>query len=119
MISVTKFDTPPPACYSCFTGIGLGGQMDYFGLWISADFEHGHSRAAPHCTTYASPKLAGKEEFIVDEVEGMYVYAFWDMDRVSDAHYVSSLIFFPHAPGTHSLALPTHTQGSRPSPAKG
>ncbi|RUP52138.1 TLD-domain-containing protein [Jimgerdemannia flammicorona] len=50
-------------------GIGLGGQMDYFGLWISADFEHGHSRAAPHCTTYASPKLAGKEEFIVDEVE--------------------------------------------------
>ncbi|RUS15191.1 TLD-domain-containing protein [Endogone sp. FLAS-F59071] len=50
-------------------GLGLGGQLDYFGLWIASDFEHGHSRAAPRCSTYGSPRLAVNEDFVVDEVE--------------------------------------------------
>ena len=33
----------------------LGGQLDYFGLWIDNSFNHGHSKAVPKCTTYGSP----------------------------------------------------------------
>lgn len=51
-------------------GFGMGGQFDYSGLWIDADFIHGHSRAGPLCTTYSSPQLSKTETFIVDEVEG-------------------------------------------------
>lgn len=51
-------------------GLGLGGQFEYAGLWIDSDFIHGHSRAGPLCTTYASPQVSTSENFIVDEVEG-------------------------------------------------
>ncbi|XP_034031614.1 MTOR-associated protein MEAK7 [Thalassophryne amazonica] len=50
-------------------GLGMGGQLDYFGLWLDSDFGHGHSRAQPKCTTYGSPQLSGDEEFILDSVE--------------------------------------------------
>uniref|UniRef100_A0A665WP38 MTOR-associated protein MEAK7 n=1 Tax=Echeneis naucrates TaxID=173247 RepID=A0A665WP38_ECHNA len=50
-------------------GLGMGGQHGYFGLWLDSDFGHGHSRARPKCTTYASPQLSGEEDFILDSVE--------------------------------------------------
>ncbi|KAI8987294.1 TLD-domain-containing protein [Mycotypha africana] len=50
-------------------GFGMGGQFDYAGLWIDADFHNGHSRAGPLCTTYSSPQLSEKDKFIVDEIE--------------------------------------------------
>ncbi|KAM4733453.1 LOW QUALITY PROTEIN: MTOR-associated protein MEAK7-like [Anableps anableps] len=43
-------------------GLGMGGQHDYFGLWLDCDFG-GHSRARPKCTTYGSPQLSGDEDF--------------------------------------------------------
>ena len=48
---------------------GMGGQLDYFGLWLSADFGKGHSKAKPKCTTYSSPRLSAQEEFEVDVLE--------------------------------------------------
>jgi hypothetical protein len=54
-------------------GFGMGGQFDYCGLWLNADFSHGHSKAGPLCTTYMSPRLSSQEEFIIDQVEGTYV----------------------------------------------
>jgi hypothetical protein len=51
-------------------GFGMGGQFDYAGLWMDADFIHGHSKAGPLCTTYSSPQLSADQTFIVDEVEG-------------------------------------------------
>lgn len=51
-------------------GFGMGGQFEYAGLWIDADFIHGHSRAGPLCTTYSSPQLSTDDTFLVDEVEG-------------------------------------------------
>lgn len=48
---------------------GLGGQHDYFGLWVDADFGKGHSRAKPTCTTYNSPQLSSKENFHFDKME--------------------------------------------------
>ncbi|XP_027788877.2 MTOR-associated protein MEAK7 isoform X2 [Marmota flaviventris] len=50
-------------------GLGLGGQHDYFGLWVDADFGKGHSKAKPTCTTYNSPQLSSKENFRFDKME--------------------------------------------------
>ncbi|KAJ8302653.1 hypothetical protein KUTeg_019049 [Tegillarca granosa] len=50
-------------------GLGMGGQFDYFGLWIDQSFNHGHSKAKPKCTTYGSPQLSGTPEFEVDMIE--------------------------------------------------
>ncbi|XP_047205873.1 MTOR-associated protein MEAK7 isoform X2 [Girardinichthys multiradiatus] len=50
-------------------GLGMGGQHDYFGLWLNGDFGQGHSRARPKCTTYGSPKLSADEDFTLDSVE--------------------------------------------------
>lgn len=50
-------------------GLGMGGQHNYFGLWLDCDFGHGHSRAKPKCTTYGSPQLSAEEDFTLDTVE--------------------------------------------------
>ncbi|XP_060069360.1 MTOR-associated protein MEAK7-like [Ylistrum balloti] len=50
-------------------GLGMGGQFDYFGLWIDQSFNYGHSKAQPRCTTYASPQLSGTPEFEVVALE--------------------------------------------------
>ncbi|KAK7892088.1 hypothetical protein WMY93_024051 [Mugilogobius chulae] len=50
-------------------GLGMGGQHNYFGLWLDCDFGRGHSRAKPKCTTYGSPQLSAEEDFTVDSVE--------------------------------------------------
>ena len=48
---------------------GMGGQLNYFGLWISAEYGTGHSKAAPKCSTYGSPVLSHKDEFHIDVLE--------------------------------------------------
>ncbi|KAM9301768.1 MTOR-associated protein MEAK7 [Gastrophryne carolinensis] len=50
-------------------GLGMGGQHDYFGLWIDSNFGRGHSKAKPRCTTYNSPQLSAKEDFTIDCLE--------------------------------------------------
>ncbi|XP_005102865.1 MTOR-associated protein MEAK7 [Aplysia californica] len=51
-------------------GLGMGGQLEYFGLWIDQEFDIGHSKAgAKGCTTYGSPQLSGDAEFQVDCLE--------------------------------------------------
>ncbi|XP_048828320.1 MTOR-associated protein MEAK7 isoform X2 [Brienomyrus brachyistius] len=50
-------------------GLGMGGQHDYFGLWLDSDYGKGHSRARPRCTTYGSPQLSGQENFTLDALE--------------------------------------------------
>ncbi|CAM0142257.1 hypothetical protein VKS41_002261 [Umbelopsis sp. WA50703] len=58
---------------SLANGFGMGGQFDYSGLWLDADFSHGHSKAGPLCSTYSSPRLTSKEDFTVDMVEAWLV----------------------------------------------
>ena len=43
--------------------------MDFFGLWLSSDFGHGHSKAKPKCSTYLSPMLSSSEEFVLELIE--------------------------------------------------
>lgn len=50
-------------------GLGMGGQHNYFGLWLDVDFGKGHSKAKPTCTTYNSPQLSAKEDFRFEKME--------------------------------------------------
>ena len=47
----------------------MGGQFDYFGLWIDAEYGKGHSMAGPKCTTYGSPQLSENKHFEIDCIE--------------------------------------------------
>ncbi|KAJ9585560.1 hypothetical protein L9F63_002636 [Diploptera punctata] len=49
-------------------GLGMGGQFDYFGLWLDADFGTGH--CSETCTTFKHYKmLSSQKYFEVDHVE--------------------------------------------------
>jgi hypothetical protein len=47
-------------------GIGFGGQVGHYGLWLDSTMDHGMSRPA---ATFASPSLSSAEVFQVDAVE--------------------------------------------------
>ncbi|KAM6430122.1 MTOR-associated protein MEAK7 isoform 1-T4 [Liasis olivaceus] len=57
-------------------GLGMGGQHEYFGLWVDSSYGKGHSKAKPRCTTYNSPQLSAKENF---QLESMEVWAVGDL----------------------------------------
>ncbi|KAI8914861.1 TLD-domain-containing protein, partial [Powellomyces hirtus] len=65
-------------------GLGFGGQLDYFGLWISSSFEGGHSKASPRSTTFDSPRLSNKEEFTLDYCEAWLIKPKEVDDRLID-----------------------------------
>ena len=89
----------------------MGGQLDYFGLWLSADFGKGHSRAKPKCTTYASKQLSGQEEFSVYSLE---VWGFGQEVSVNTTRMRSALDKDPEAQALLELAGKTlHSQGLR------
>ncbi|XP_045845439.1 MTOR-associated protein MEAK7 [Meles meles] len=50
-------------------GLGMGGQHNYFGLWVDVDFGKGHSKAKPKCTTYHSPQLSARDNFGFEKME--------------------------------------------------
>ncbi|KAJ2850918.1 hypothetical protein IWW36_001544 [Coemansia brasiliensis] len=47
-------------------GLGIGGQMGHFGLWIDCNFTSGHSNSA---ATFGSQPLSTLTEFTIDAVE--------------------------------------------------
>ena len=48
----------------------MGGQLEFFGLWIDQEFDVGHSKAgARGNTTYGSPQLSAETEFTVNSME--------------------------------------------------
>lgn len=51
-------------------GMGFGGQLRYFGLWLASDFQSGQSAAEPYCSTYQSPRLSKQQNFKLEEMEG-------------------------------------------------
>ncbi|XP_067000544.2 MTOR-associated protein MEAK7 isoform X2 [Anabrus simplex] len=49
-------------------GLGMGGQIEYFGFWLDAEFGKGHSSET--CTTYKNYKmLSSSKQFKVNHVE--------------------------------------------------
>ena len=49
-------------------GLGMGGQIDFFGLWLDGE-DFGKARCTPTCSSYASPQLSKEEFFHFDHVE--------------------------------------------------
>ncbi len=50
-------------------GMGMGGQLDYFGLWLGAE-DYGRGKSAPSCSSYQSPQLAkAGQDFEYDHLE--------------------------------------------------
>jgi len=48
-------------------GLGFGGTLEYFGIWLDAEF--GKGKCSPTCTTYESPQLSSTQEFDIDHLE--------------------------------------------------
>ena len=48
-------------------GLGMGGQLEYFGLWLDA--EYGKGKCAPSCSSFAAPQLSKEENFTYHHVE--------------------------------------------------
>jgi len=63
-------------------GLGMGGQLDYFGFYINADFIHGHSKGVS--TTYNNPNLSSKQEFEIEAIEVWLVKEKERDDRLID-----------------------------------
>ncbi|KAI8615269.1 TLD-domain-containing protein, partial [Chytriomyces sp. MP71] len=58
-------------------GIGFGGQMNYFGLWIDSSFTFGSCAASPRSTTFNSPRLNSPVSSLPSpkfEIDAMHVY---------------------------------------------
>ncbi|ORX86745.1 TLD-domain-containing protein [Anaeromyces robustus] len=63
-------------------GLGMGGQLDYFGFFISSDFQNGHSKGVS--TTYNNSSLCGQNDFKLDAVEVWLVKEKERDDRLID-----------------------------------
>jgi len=50
-------------------GLGMGGQMDYFGLFISDKYDSGHCKGHPRSSTFHNLVLSKQQDFRVDEME--------------------------------------------------
>ncbi|KAJ1823187.1 hypothetical protein LPJ56_000155 [Coemansia sp. RSA 2599] len=51
-------------------GLGAGGQMEHFGLWIDSGFVRGSSDPA---ATFESPRLSSQRDFEIDAIEAWLV----------------------------------------------
>ncbi|RKP11833.1 TLD-domain-containing protein, partial [Piptocephalis cylindrospora] len=54
-------------------GLGMGGQLEFFGLWLEQGLEKGQSRAEPLSSTFGSPCLASGQEFSIRDIEAWCV----------------------------------------------
>jgi hypothetical protein len=48
-------------------GMGMGGTLEYFGLWIDSEF--GKGKCSPSCTTYNCPQLSTTQDFTITHME--------------------------------------------------
>ncbi|CAH1779277.1 unnamed protein product [Owenia fusiformis] len=71
-------------------GLGMGGQFDYWGLWLDGEYGIGESRAEPKCTTYNSPQLSRQPEFQIDAIEFWAVGPDIEKEGGSMKHVISA-----------------------------
>lgn len=62
-------------------GIGFGGRANHFGLFLSANFDQGHSFA---CTTFGSPCLSKTNKIYIEAIECWGVASKRDQDETQD-----------------------------------
>ncbi|KAL3897682.1 MAG: hypothetical protein SGCHY_003249 [Lobulomycetales sp.] len=98
------------------SGIGMGGQVDFFGWYISQDFENGHTRGLPTSTTFGNPPLSGDDEdFLLDQVEVWLVKPSPVEDEVFDEGKKSVL---DNAAASNFLEMSGHKMYSKDLPEK-
>ena len=51
----------------------MGGQLNYFGLWLDCEYGTGHSMAKPLSTTYHNPTLSKESHFEYSDLEVWHV----------------------------------------------
>ncbi|KAK2709640.1 MTOR-associated protein MEAK7-like [Artemia franciscana] len=54
-------------CHTFPNGLGFGGQLEYFCLWIDSDFGKGY--CSPSSSTYGNPQLSHEKEFKIQHLE--------------------------------------------------
>ena len=79
----------------------MGGQLEYFGLWIDA--EYGKARCAPSCSSYQSPQLSEKEYFHYDHLE---VWAVGEEPELEDEDGVRYELTMQRVVALLPLAMP-------------
>lgn len=94
-------DTQAEEVLMAFLSQGMGGQHNYFGLWIDVDFGKGHSKAKPTCTTYNSPQLSAQEDFRFEKMEVWAVGDASQAQMVSVGAFLHFLGFTPFAGWKH------------------
>lgn len=70
--------------HSLPNGLGFGGQLGYFGIWIDADFGKGSCKGTPMCSTYGNQILSAKEDFEIEAIEVWCVKEAEIDDRLMD-----------------------------------
>ncbi|KAJ2536333.1 hypothetical protein IWW43_000945 [Coemansia sp. RSA 1935] len=70
-------------------GLGIGGQMEHFGLWIDSSFTCGHSNSA---ATFGSQQLSTHSEFTIDTVEAWLVRPSQRLDSDDDDRTQKSIV---------------------------
>ncbi|KAJ3415505.1 hypothetical protein HDV05_004707 [Chytridiales sp. JEL 0842] len=86
-------------------GIGFGGQLGYFGLWLDSSFEFGNSKANPRSTTYNSPRLSKSETFTLDTVECLCIKKLEVDERLIPEKKTKKSVFDSHATETAILEM--------------
>ena len=72
-------------------GLGMGGQLEYFGFWI--DHEFGIVKTSPSCSTYHSPQLGETE----GKIRGLEVFGVGELKIDEDEDGPSVLDMDPEA----------------------
>lgn len=62
-------------------GIGFGGRVNHFGLFVSANFDQGHSFP---CTTFGSPCLSKAEKIYPEVIECWGIVAKQPQEEMQD-----------------------------------
>ncbi|KAJ2498648.1 hypothetical protein GGH96_004149 [Coemansia sp. RSA 1972] len=70
-------------------GLGIGGQMEHFGLWIDSSFTGGHSNSA---ATFGSQQLSTHSEFTIDAIEAWLVRPSQRLDSDDDGRAQQSIV---------------------------
>ncbi|KAJ2882831.1 hypothetical protein H4R27_003171 [Coemansia aciculifera] len=99
-------------------GLGIGGQLEHFGLWIDSGFANGSSNPT---ATYDSPQLSTQYDFTIGSIEAWLVRASSTAsDSSSGQAKVSAVVANPEAVALLEMAnrpmysAPIHR--SEPSP---
>ncbi|KAJ1725864.1 TLD domain-containing protein 1, partial [Coemansia biformis] len=70
-------------------GLGVGGQLGHFGLWLDSNFTTGCSNPA---ATFASQRLSAEDEFAIDTVEAWLVQPSRNPDSDDDGRPSKSVV---------------------------